>query len=126
MEEQKNISTTVESQNFQPIVKEPLPNAGLVLTLGILSIPFCCCFPISLPLGIIAWVMGHRGLTEYKENPEAYTRSSYSNMNTGKITAIIGVVLTILYWSYNIYSIIKMGGWDVYMDTVRQMTEQYQ
>ncbi len=124
MENYEVIEQTVDGN--QNGLKEDLPNSTLVLILGILSIPFCCCFPISLPLGIIAWVMGHKGVSEYKENPEAYTRSSYSNMNAGKITAIVGVVLTVLYLALSIYNIMKMGGWDAYTETIRQAMEQYQ
>ncbi len=129
MEEQKEykvVEATVENQGTQIGFQENLPNAGLVLTLGILSIPFCCCFPISLPLGIVAWIMGHNGVAKYKENPETYTRSSFSNMNAGKICAIVGVVLTVLYLAYTIFSISAMGGWDAYMETIQEAMEQAQ
>ncbi len=90
MEEQKEYKVaeaTAENQGTRVGFQENLPNSGLVLTLGILSIvlTFCCCGPVALPLPIIGWVMGHKGVTTYKENPEAYTRSSYNNMNAGKI-----------------------------------------
>ncbi len=129
MEEQKEykvVETTVENQGTQVGFQENLPNAGLVLTLGILSIPFCCCFPIGLPLGIIAWIMGHNGVAKYKEDPEAYTRSSFSNMNAGKICAIVGVVLTVLYLVYVIFSISAIGGWDAYMEKIQEAMEQAQ
>lgn len=124
MEEEKNYEEKVESIET-PGFQESIPNAGLTLTLGILSIPFCCCFPISLPLGIIAWVMGNKGLARYKEDPKAFTAASYSNVSTGRITAIVGVVLTILFLVYLIVStmigIEQFGGWDAYMEKVREM-----
>ncbi len=129
--ENQNVTEVTENkhENTQ-VFPEALPNAGLVLTLGILSIPFCCCFPLSLPLGITAWVMGAKGVAKYKENPEAYTKGSYSNMNTGKITAIVGVVLTVLFLIYLVYSTMKgieaLGGWDAYMEEVQRQMEQYQ
>lgn len=130
MEEQKSYEPVVEQAEEQPtnsaIFQESLPNSGLVLTLGILSIPFCCCFPISLPLGIIGWVMGNKGVSKYNQNPNAYTRSSYSNLSAGRVTAIVGVVLTVLYLTMAIYNIIQLGGLEAYMETVKEMAEQYQ
>lgn len=129
----------MEEKSYEPVVnqaeeqttnrvvfQESLPNSGLVLTLGILSIPSCCCFPIGLPLGIIAWVIGNKGVAKYKKEPELYTRSSFSNLNAGRVTAIVGVVLAVLYLIMAVYRITSMGGFDAYMETVREMSEQYQ
>ncbi len=131
MEEQKEykvVEATVENQGTQIGFQENLPNSGLVLTLGILSIvlTLCCCGPFALPLPIIGWIMGHKGVTIYKENPEAYTRSSYSNMNAGKICSIIGLILAILYIVYLFFSISAIGGWDAYMETIQEAMEQIQ
>lgn len=126
MEEQVNYEQ-VEVNN--PIVQETLPNAAGVLALGILSIvsAVCCCgflFPLSLALGIIGWVMGNKGLSLYKEAPESYTRSSYSNLNAGRICSIIGVVLSILLIVYLYVSISSMGGWDAYMEEMQTAIEK--
>jgi hypothetical protein len=76
--------------------KRNLPNATAVLVLGILSIVTCCCYGfIGLILGIIALVLAKKDMAAYKESPELY--NNYSNLNTGRILAIIGVVLSSLY-----------------------------
>lgn len=81
--------------------KQNLPNATAVIILGILSILTCCCFGIiGLIFGIIALFLAKKDMKTYRENPELY--ANYSNLNTGRIIAIIGVVLsglTLLYIS---------------------------
>ncbi|MEZ4875450.1 MAG: CCC motif membrane protein [Flavobacteriaceae bacterium] len=76
--------------------QQKLPNATAILVLGILSIPFCCCFSGvgGLVFGIIALVMSKKATTTYLENPELYT--GYQNVKTGKTLAIIGIVLSAL------------------------------
>ena len=74
--------------------KQKLPNAIPVLILGILSIPACCFYGVGLLLGIIALVIAKKDLTAYKLDPEAY--EGYGNLKTGRILAIIGIVLNVL------------------------------
>lgn len=74
--------------------KQKLPNATAVLVLGILSLPLCCCYGIGAVLGIIALVLARKDMALYRENPELY--SNYSNLNTGRILAIIGIVLGVI------------------------------
>ncbi len=74
--------------------KQKLTNANPVLILGIISIITCCCYGIGLILGIIALVIAKKDIQIYKENPELY--SNYSSLNTGRILAIIGIVLSAL------------------------------
>ena len=91
--------------------KRSLPNATAVLILGILSIITCCCYGIiGLALGIIALVLAKKDLALYQENPELY--SNFSNLNTGKILAIIGIVLSAIYIIYMvvIFSTVGMEG----------------
>lgn len=126
MEENNKETVEVTAKQQMPIFQENLPNSALVLTLGILSIPFCCCFPLSLPLGIVAWVMGTKGKANFEKNPSQYTRSSYSNMNAGRVCGIVGVVLTVLYLAYTFYQINAMGGWDAYMEIFQSAMEQAQ
>ena len=60
------------------------------MVLGILSIVTCFCYGIiGVILGIIALVIAKKDLQLYRENPEVY--DGYSNLNTGRICAIIGV-----------------------------------
>jgi cytochrome bd-type quinol oxidase subunit 2 len=88
--------------------KQKLPNATAVLILGIFSILTCCCYGVlGLILGIVALVLAKKDLALYAENPELY--DNYSNLNTGKILAIIGIVLSALYLIYTVYLFTVMG-----------------
>ncbi len=70
-----------------PSEQRALPNATVVLVLGILSIVVC------FITGIIALVMAKKEMELYNANPGLYTQASLSNIKTGKICAIIGIVL---------------------------------
>lgn len=98
--------------------KRSLPNATAVLVLGILSIITCCCYGIiGLILGIIALVLAKKDLALYQENPELY--SNFSNLNTGKILAIIGIVLSAIYIIYMIVIFSTVG-----MEGIQHMQEE--
>ncbi|PWA07322.1 CCC motif membrane protein [Flavobacterium psychrotolerans] len=88
--------------------KQKLPNATAVLILGISSIITCCCWGIiGLILGIVALVLAKKDLKLYRENPETYT--GYSNLNTGKVLAIIGIILGSIYFIFIIYLYAVVG-----------------
>jgi beta-lactamase regulating signal transducer with metallopeptidase domain len=75
-----------------------LPNAVLIMVLGIVSIPLCCACngALSLVSSIVTLVLANTAKSKYLASPEAYTESSYGNVKTGKICAIVGLVLSIL------------------------------
>ncbi|HEU4496452.1 MAG TPA: CCC motif membrane protein [Flavobacterium sp.] len=82
--------------------KQNLPNATAVLVLGILSILTCCCFGIvGLIFGIVALLLARKDMKLYRESPELY--SNYGNLNSGRIVAIIGVVISALTMLYIIF-----------------------
>ena len=88
--------------------KQNLPNATAVLILGILSIVGCCCYGIpGLIFGIIALVLAKKDKQLYVQNPESYL--NYSNLNTGRILAIIGIVISVLYIVLYVGFIIAIG-----------------
>ena len=72
--------------------KRNLPNATVVLVLGIISIITCCCWGVGLILGIIALVLAKKDLVLYQENPDLYL--NYSNLKIGRVLAIIGIVIS--------------------------------
>lgn len=99
--------------------KQKLPNSTAVLVLGILSIPTCCCWGIvGLILGIIALVLAKKDTVLYNENPEQY--DGFSNIKTGKILAIIGIVLSAIYLIINIYFYAVVG-----VEGMQQMQEEW-
>ncbi len=88
--------------------QQKLPNATLILVFGILSIVTCCCYGVlGLIFGIVALVLANKAISLYKENPELY--SDYGNVKTGKILAIIGIVLSLLFIIYLIVMISYFG-----------------
>lgn len=74
-------------QSQHPQVQQPLPNATLILVLGILSIVIC------FITGIIALVMAKKETELYNNNPGVYSEASYSSVKAGRICSIIGLIL---------------------------------
>lgn len=105
--------------------KQQLPNATLILVFGILSIVTCCCYGIiGLILGIIAIVLAKKTTALHNENPELYT--GFQNVKTGRILAIIGVVLSGLYIAILIASFAIYGSQIFDPEFSQQLLEQYQ
>jgi hypothetical protein len=88
--------------------KQNLPNATTSLVLGILSLVTCICYGIiGLPLGIIAFILGHKATVKYKLNPEEY--NSVGNATAGKITGIIGIILNAIFILVIVWFFYKIG-----------------
>jgi hypothetical protein len=71
--------------------QESLPNATLILVLGILSILVC------QPLGIAALIMGNNSIDAFNRSPERYTENSLGNVKAGRICGIIGICIMALF-----------------------------
>ncbi len=91
---ENNEQTTQQPSETAIANKIDLPNATIVLVLGILSIILCSF--IGLVLGIIALVYANKDIDKYNNNTNLYTKESYNNIKTGKICAIIGICLSSL------------------------------
>ena len=91
-----------QTQTTAPLKK--LPNATLTLILGILSLPACCCCGSGIIPAIIALIVSSKSNKLLKENPNGY--SDAGNHKAGRIIAIIGLSFSILYFIYNIISMI--------------------
>ncbi len=104
--------------------KQKLPNSTAVLVLGIVSILGSCCCTIivgAIP-AIIGLVLANKDTQLYNSNPDLY--EGYNTLKTGKILNIIGIVLGVITILYTIYSIQQMGGWDAYVESIREAIEQ--
>ena len=107
--------------------KQKLPNATVVLILGILSIPGCCFYCIGLVFGIVAMVLAGKDTKLYNANPDGY--DNYANIKTGKILAIIGIVLNVIAL-ISIIAVIAMFGWatlgnpEAMQEAIRKMSGQ--
>ena len=73
-----------------------LPNSTVVLVLGIISLPLSLCYGIfGLILGIVTLVLAKEPRALYLQNPTHYF--NYSNVQTGRICAIIAIVISCLW-----------------------------
>ena len=106
--------------------RRELPNSTLILIFGIISIVTCCCYGIiGLIFGIVAIILAGKATKVYAENPELYT--GFQNVKTGKILAIIGIILNVLFLLYVIW-VISMIGWEALQDPelLREKMEEFQ
>lgn len=80
-----------------------IPNANAVLVLGIISIVGCVLAGIpGLVCGIIALVMYKKVKATYDSDRASY-ENSFKNAKAGYICAIIGTILSALYFLYFIF-----------------------
>lgn len=112
MQEQSAYQESSHQGSFaQPSVPQNLPNANVVLVLGILSIVFCWWHFFSLVgiiLGIITIVLAQKEMTIYQAQPDRYTLSSLNNVKTGRICAIIGLSISIIVFVFVMLLIIGL------------------
>jgi hypothetical protein len=87
---------------------QKLPNATGVLILGIVSLFGCCCYGIlGIISGIIALILAAKDTRLYNENPELY--SNYNNLKVGKILAIIGLIISIIWLLIIVWIVVNFG-----------------
>ena len=101
--------------------QQKLPNATMIIVLSIFGY-LCCCFAGlgMIPSGI-AFFMATKAEKLNNENPEIY--DNYSTIKSGKIVAIIAVVLNILMLIRWIY-IFATGGFDTFQEQYDEMIRQ--
>ena len=102
-----------------------LPNANIVLILGILSVITCICYGIfGIIFGIIALVLAQKDMKLDRSNDIVYT--NYQTVNIGRVLAIIGIVLGVLFiimiiWIISIVGIENLQNEDL----VRERIQEY-
>ncbi len=103
--------------------KQELPNATLILVFGILTLVGCCCYGIvGVIFGIITLVMSKKAIEIYNANPEIYL--GYQNVKTGRILAIIGLILSGIFLLSIIGMLLFFGGIEGLEEFQRRMIEQ--
>lgn len=104
--------------------QQKLPNAQTVLTLGIISlVGTCCCSGlVGIICGLIALNYYKKDNQLYLANPNIYA-TDYNNLKTGRILAIIGIVLGALQILYTIY-LYSTGGFEAYQQMIEQLSRQ--
>lgn len=107
--------------------KQKLPNATLILVLGILTIISCCCYSIpGFIVGIITLVLAHNATKVYQLAPENY--SDYGNVRAGKIMAIIGLTFSFLFllfliWCFSYFGWEALQNPEMLQDRLRELQE---
>lgn len=105
--------------------KQKLPNSTIVLIFGIISILGCCCWGIlGIIFGALALYLAKKDTELYMASPELYV--GYDNIKTGKILAIIGLVLSIASLIYSIYIFTTVGieGYELMIEEFKRGYEQ--
>ena len=89
----------LENENVLDNMQYPVKKAAATLVLGILAIVSCVLYGIpSIILGIIALSISSNSKSEYLADPSQYDRSSYNQLNAGRVCAIVGISLSVLFW----------------------------
>jgi hypothetical protein len=101
-ENQFNQTIPPQGSEFSNSVPQNLPNATAVLVLGILSIVLSCWYfsIVGVVLSIIALVMANKDLTLYYSSPGKFALSSFNNLKAGRVCAIIGLTLAIIFFIF--------------------------
>ncbi len=88
------------------IQNQNAPYAVAALVLGICSIVFGCMF-VGLVCGIVGLVLAKKGTDAYNEAPDQFTGDGM--LKAGKITSIIGIILSALYIVYWVIWVAILG-----------------
>ncbi|WP_316928650.1 CCC motif membrane protein [Gillisia sp. JM1] len=83
----------------------------------------CCCYGVvGAIFAIITLVLAKKAMEIYNANPELYM--GYQNVKIGRILAIIGLVLRVLFMLTIIGALIFYGGMEGLEEFQREMMEQ--
>lgn len=94
------------NQNVNYGNQRPIPNAGGILALGIISIATCWLYGLpGLVCGLIGISMHKKAKAIYSTNPAVY-QTSYNTAKAGYICAIIGTCISGLYFLFALLVII--------------------
>ena len=99
----------VHSEQWDSIAPKNLPNANLILILGILSIFLCWLHLVSflgIVLGVAALYMSKKETSLFYSAPGRYTASSLNNVRAGRICAMIGLAISVVVFAFVMLMII--------------------
>lgn len=104
--------------------KEKLPYAQSALILGISSIiTACCCWGvIGIILGIIGLNNANKAIRIHEEDPNAF--DGLNNAQTGRTTAIIGIVIGVLLMIWHIYTF-SSGNYEIMFEEFNNFSDEY-
>jgi len=104
--------------------KEKLPHSQSALILGISSIiTACCCWGIiGIILGVIGLSNANKAIKIHEENPDSF--DGINNAQTGKTTAIIGIVIGVLLMIWHIYTF-ATGDYQMLFEEYNNVIQEY-
>jgi len=104
--------------------KEKLPYSQSALILGVSSIiTACCCWGlIGIILGIIGLSNANKAIRIHEADPDIF--DGVNNAQTGRTTAIIGIILGILLLAWHIY-LLSSGDYQVLFEEYNSMSDEY-
>jgi hypothetical protein len=107
-EQQVPKNNTTQESDYNEVFRQNLPNSRTVLVLGILSIIFSSWYfsIVGVVLSILALVLANRDFSLYYSNKSQYTLSSFNNLKAGRVCAIIGLSVAILFFIFFILILI--------------------
>ena len=95
----------------------------LIYILALMGLPMCCCMGLGVLPATTAFFIANTELKKCYEREEPYTNQD--SVYTGKIIALVIIIINIMYIGYSIYQIQTIG-WDNVMEQSRQKMEQYE
>ncbi len=101
MEEQAFTSKPGSDPLNNTFLQQNLPNSNTILVLGILSIVFCWWHLVSfvgIVLGITTLILSKKEKAVYYAAPQKFTISSLNNVKTGRTCAIIGLIISFVFF----------------------------
>lgn len=101
--------------------QQKLPNATAIIVLAIISYLCCCFYGFGIIPAIIALVLAMGSQKKYNADPQQY--SNISTIKTGKIVAIIGLILNIVMIGFAIWLVSALG-WDVISSGDNQLIQE--
>ena len=102
--------------------QQKLPNTTLIIVLSIASILLCWCYGIlGIILSVVALILANTSKKVYVQNPELY--SDYGTVKTGRVIAIIGLILSLLTILFFVW-IISIVGWDLLMSQDQELIQE--
>ena len=98
-------------------------NTTLIYVLSITGL-FCCCFGgLGFILSGIAFQMANNKIKDATQNPDDYEERNFYAMNTAKITALVILIINLLYLAYNIFMYSTGGFDDIFLEFQEAMKE---
>lgn len=110
---------------YQAPVPGQVPSAGLAIgsmVCGIVALLLCCVWIISVPLGIVAVVMGHVAASRIKAQPAQYGGAGMAK--AGLITGYLAILLTIVYTVFIFVVVQNPDKWPLPPEVKEKLQEQ--